>query len=239
MIRLADVSKTYRMGADEIRALGPVSLEIPAGQTVAVVGPSGSGKSTLLSVLGCLERPTTGSYVFADRDVGNLRETDLARLRREEFGFVFQRFHLVEELDVLSNVALPLVYRGWPARARREAALEALRRVGLADRAARRPSRLSGGEQQRVAIARALVGEPRVILADEPTGNLDSVTGELVFDLPVRLHSATAGRILIVATHNVHLSRRLDRIIALRDGQIADDQATSAVKRSSGETSPT
>ncbi len=239
MIRLTEIRKTYRAGADEIRALGPVSLEIPMGQSVAVVGPSGSGKSTLLSVLGCLERPTAGSYALDGRELGSLPETELARLRREEFGFVFQRFHLIEELDVAGNVSLPLLYRGWPARARREAALEALGRVGLASRASRRPSRLSGGEQQRVAIARALVGEPRVILADEPTGNLDSVTGGLVFDLLIQVHAAAKGRILIVVTHNAELARRLHRIVVLRDGQVAADEITRAGGAESRETSST
>ena len=209
------------------RVLGPLSLEVPAGRSLAVVGPSGSGKSTLLSIIGCLERPTSGGYYLQDQAVADLGEAELAKLRRERFGFVFQRFHLIPELSVLDNVSLPLLYQGASVRAgRREAAL-ALERVSLAAKARARPYQLSGGEQQRVAVARAAVSRPTILLADEPTGNLDSANGALVVELLLSLRRENPTGILVMVTHNLALARRLDSMVFLEDGILAEPPATT------------
>jgi len=192
-----------------------------------VVGPSGSGKSTLLSIIGCLERPTSGGYYLQDQPVADLGEAELAKLRRERFGFVFQRFHLIPELSVLDNVSLPLLYQGASVRTgRREAAL-ALERVSLATKARARPYQLSGGEQQRVAVARATVSRPTILLADEPTGNLDSANGALVVELLLSLQRESPTGILVMVTHNLALARRLDSMVFLEDGILADSHATA------------
>jgi putative ABC transport system ATP-binding protein len=204
-------------------ALSDVSLSIGEGEAVAIMGPSGSGKSTLLSVIGCLDQPTSGEYRLAGRSVAGLGDEDLSRIRNRNIGFVFQSFHLIPQLSVAENVETPLLYGGMDEAEARRRALEALGRVALAHRVHHRPSELSGGEAQRVAVARALVGSPRLILADEPTGNLDSATGEDVADLLESLHRE--GRTLVLVTHNEALARRARRVVRLRDGRIESEEA--------------
>ena len=218
MIELERLARTFEIGGEPVRALVDVSETIAAGEHVAIMGPSGSGKSTLLHLIGCLDRPTSGSYRFEGREVAGLSESELDRLRRERFGFVFQAFHLVARLDALANVELPLVFAGVERAERRHRARQALEQVGLASRAEHRPSELSGGERQRLAIARALAMEPRVLLADEPTGNLDSRSGGVVLDLLDRLHAG--GLTVLVVTHDPHVARRADRTVILSDGAI-------------------
>ena len=224
VIDLRGGRKTYRTGDLEFEALRGVDLRIEQGEYVAIVGPSGSGKSTLMNVLGCLDTLTTGTYRLAGNDVDELDETDLAAIRNEEIGFVFQQFHLLASLSALRNVELPLVYRGVPAAARRERALDALDRVGLADRTANRPNQLSGGQQQRVAVARALVGEPSLVLADEPTGNLDSRSTADVLDLFDDLHEQ--GRTIVLITHEHEVAQRARRVVRVLDGLVTADEPT-------------
>jgi putative ABC transport system ATP-binding protein len=221
LIELTDVVKTYRMGDVEVRALRGVSLNVDEGDFVAVMGPSGSGKSTLLNVLGCLDTPTLGAYFLAGRDVSRLGETALARVRNAEIGFVFQTFHLLPRATALANVELPLVYAGIAARARRRRALAALEEVGLADRVEHRPGELSGGQCQRVAIARALVTRPRVLLADEPTGNLDSESSREILELFDEIHRR--GNTLVLVTHDEEIARRAARVVWIRDGRVTSD----------------
>jgi len=226
VIDLRGGRKTYRTGDLEFEALRGVDLRIEQGEYVAIVGPSGSGKSTLMNVLGCLDTLTTGTYRLAGNDVDELDETDLAAIRNEEIGFVFQQFHLLASLSALRNVELPLVYRGVPAAARRERALDALDRVGLADRTANRPNQLSGGQQQRVAVARALVGEPSLVLADEPTGNLDSRSTADVLDLFDDLHEQ--GRTIVLITHEHEVAQRARRVVRVLDGLVPADEPSGA-----------
>ncbi|MBO9523880.1 MAG: ABC transporter ATP-binding protein [Nocardioidaceae bacterium] len=218
MISLDGVRKTYATGSLSVEALRGIDIRIDPGEYVAIVGPSGSGKSTLMHILGCLDVPTAGTYALAGRDVSDLAETDLARIRNEEIGFVFQQFNLLPDLTALRNVALPLVYAGVAGHDREQRARRALERVGLADRAAHRPGELSGGQQQRVAVARALVTEPSMILADEPTGNLDSVSSADVLALFRELHDA--GRTIVLITHEHEVAAQADRIITILDGQV-------------------
>ncbi len=218
MIELDHLSRTYEIGGEPVRALVEVSESIAAGEHVAIMGPSGSGKSTLLHLIGCLDRPTSGSYRFEGREVSELAEAELDRLRQERFGFIFQAFHLVPRLDGLANVELPMVFAGLPRAERHARAREALDAVGLAARASHRPSELSGGERQRLAIARALAMRPTVILADEPTGNLDSRSGNVVLDLLDALNDR--GLTLLVVTHDPRVARRADRTLILSDGVI-------------------
>jgi putative ABC transport system ATP-binding protein len=218
-VELTDLARHYRLGDETVRALDGVTLTIAYGEHVAVVGTSGSGKSTLLSILGCIDAPTAGRYVLDGEDVGSLSEGRLAEVRNRRIGFVFQSFHLLPRASATRNVELPLVYAGVPARERRERALEALDSVGLADRANHHPEQLSGGQRQRVAIARALVTRPAILLADEPTGNLDVRTGAEVLDLFDSLRSPE--RALIMVTHDSALARRALRLVALRDGKVA------------------
>ena len=222
VIELTGVGKTYRTGALEFEALREVELTIAAGEYVAVMGPSGSGKSTLMNLLGCLDTLTVGSYRLAGQDVGELDEVDLAEIRNRRIGFVFQQFHLLPSLTAWRNVELPLVYGRAPAAERRERALAALDRVGLADRVDHRPGELSGGQQQRVAVARALVGEPALILADEPTGNLDSTSTADVLGLFDELHAH--GRTIVLITHELEVAEHARRIVRVRDGRIASDR---------------
>jgi putative ABC transport system ATP-binding protein len=231
VIRLHAVTKTYQTGDEMVRALGTVDLLIAPGEAVAVVGPSGAGKSTLLSILGLLDRPTSGQYYLGETETGSLPEFERAVLRREHIGFVFQRFNLVEELNISQNVGLPLVYRGWSAAERRKAVDEILERVGLAAKSRARPSQLSGGQQQRVALARAVVGRPSIVLCDEPTGNLDSRTGEQILELLLALHRETPDRILVIVTHNLDVARQLDRVLVIQDGQIRRDGPAEEVLR--------
>ncbi|MFI2710107.1 ABC transporter ATP-binding protein [Micromonospora sp. NPDC018662] len=221
-IEAVDVSRSYELDGVSVSALRGVSLTIEQGEYVAVIGPSGSGKSTLMHLLGGLDRPSGGRLVIGGRDVATLTAPELATLRNETIGFVFQAFHLLARTSAVDNVALPLVYRGVGARQRRERAAAMLGRVGLGHRLHHRPNQLSGGEQQRVAIARALVTEPAVLLADEPTGNLDSVTGEAVLELLERLN-AESGVALVMVTHDQEVAARARRRIAVRDGLIRSD----------------
>ncbi|HHO81471.1 MAG TPA: ABC transporter ATP-binding protein [Bacillaceae bacterium] len=222
LIRLERVSKEYSMGEERVRALDGVTLEISRGDFVAVVGPSGSGKSTLMHILGCLDRPTSGRYELDGREVGHLSEAELARIRNEKIGFVFQQFYLLPRLTALENVELPLVYRGWPPGRRRERAKDVLARLGLEGRLYHFPNQLSGGQQQRVAIARALVGDPELVLADEPTGALDSRTGQEILEIFAALHAE--GRTIVLITHDMEVARRARRRIAIRDGRIVADE---------------
>ena len=218
MIELERLSRTFEIGGEPVHALVDVSESIAAGEHVAIMGPSGSGKSTLLHLIGCLDRPTSGSYQFEGREVAGLSESELDRLRRERFGFVFQAFHLVPRLNATANVELPMVFAGIERAERRRRARQALDAVGLVARAEHRPNELSGGERQRLAIARALAMEPKVLLADEPTGNLDSRSGGVVLDLLDRLHAG--GLTVLVVTHDPHVARRADRTVILSDGAI-------------------
>lgn len=219
MIGLEDIWRTYRVGGGELNALAGVTETIEAGDHVAIMGPSGSGKSTLLNIIGCLDRPTKGSYHLAGREVAGMDEDELARVRSETIGYVFQSFHLIERLNARGNVELPLVFAGVPAAERHERAHSALEVVGLAGRAGHRPSELSGGEQQRVALARATIQRPRVLLADEPTGNLDSASGNMVLELLEKLRAE--GLTLLVVTHDPAVARRSQRVLVLEDGRIA------------------
>ncbi|OFV88085.1 MAG: hypothetical protein A2V74_03135 [Acidobacteria bacterium RBG_16_70_10] len=218
LVALRDVERVYPRGASEIAALAGVSLEVREGEKLVIMGPSGSGKTTLLSILGCLDRPTRGEYRLEGRSVTSLDDDTLSRVRNRSIGFVFQSFHLIPQLTVVENVETPLVYGEVPPGEWRARALRALERVGLRARADHRPSELSGGEAQRAAIARAVVTEPRLILADEPTGNLDSVTGEQIARLLDELHAES--RTVVLVTHNEALARRARRMLRLRDGRI-------------------
>ena len=227
VIELVDVSKTYATGALEVRALQDVTLRITEGEFVAIVGPSGSGKSTLMHILGCLDTPTAGTFHLADEDVASLDEDRLADVRNRHIGFVFQQFNLLPYLSAWRNVELPLVYTGTDRSERRERALRALDQVGLADRADHKPGELSGGQQQRVAIARALVTEPALLLADEPTGNLDSVSTADVLDLLDALHRE--GRTIILITHEHDVAERADRIVEIHDGRVRPAEVADAL----------
>ena len=220
VIELEGVRKTYATGAIAVEALRGVDVRIRAGEYVAVVGPSGSGKSTLMHILGCLDVPSAGRYELSGRDVSDLGETELARIRNAEIGFVFQQFTLLPDLSALRNVALPLVYAGVGPHLREQRARRALERVGLSDRAEHRPGELSGGQQQRVAVARALVTEPSLILADEPTGNLDSVSSADVLGLFRELHEA--GRTIVLITHENEVADQAERVLTIRDGEITE-----------------
>ncbi len=219
MIEAVDVERSYELEGVSVSALRGVSLSINAGDYVAVVGPSGSGKSTLMHLLGALDRPTKGRLLIDGKDVATLSAPEMAKLRNETIGFVFQAFHLLPRTTALDNVALPLVYRGLGARERRARAAETLERVGLGHRTGHRPSQMSGGEQQRVAIARALVTEPKVLLADEPTGNLDTKTGQAVLELLETLNR-DSGVALVIVTHDLEVAARARTRVTMRDGVV-------------------
>ncbi|MFJ3490740.1 ABC transporter ATP-binding protein [Leifsonia aquatica] len=226
VIELTGARKMYRSGSIEFEALRGIDLLIHEGEYVAVMGPSGSGKSTIMNVLGCLDVLSEGAYRLGGQNVEDLDETELAAIRNQRIGFVFQQFNLLPSLSAQKNVELPLVYAGVPVEERRERSRASLERVGLGDRLQNRPGELSGGQQQRVAVARALVGEPTLILADEPTGNLDSVSTEDVLALFDELHEA--GRTIVLITHELEVAERARRIVRVRDGQILRDEVNAA-----------
>jgi putative ABC transport system ATP-binding protein len=220
LVEVRNVSKIYRLGGEEIRALDDVSLDIDAGQFMSIIGPSGSGKSTLMHILGCLDTPSQGTIRLDGVAIQDASSRELAGLRNRKIGFVFQFFNLLPRLSVLQNVELPMVYAGMPSSRRRERAFEALRMVELENRAKHRPSQLSGGQQQRAAIARALVNDPRIVFADEPTGNLDSHTGEVILELFKNL--STQGRTIILVTHDPEIAAVTPRRIEIRDGRVSE-----------------
>ncbi|HZL43442.1 MAG TPA: ABC transporter ATP-binding protein [Verrucomicrobiae bacterium] len=222
LIRLDKVSRRYQMGGEVVHALRQLSLEIQRGEYVAIMGPSGSGKSTLMNLIGCLDTPSSGQYELNGVQVGDMDDNQLAAIRNKEIGFVFQTFNLLARSDALRNVELPLVYAGIPSEERRQIALKALDNVGLTDRIHHKPNELSGGQRQRVAVARALVNQPSILLADEPTGNLDSKTGSEIMGLFEQLFRQ--GNTLIVVTHEEEIARMARRIIRLRDGLVASDE---------------
>jgi putative ABC transport system ATP-binding protein len=222
LIEVNRVKKIYQVGLERIEALAGVDLEIDNNEYIAIMGPSGSGKSTFMNILGCLDTPTEGSYSLGGRVVSDLNDDELARIRNEEIGFVFQTFNLLPRASAMQNVELPLIYGGVSREERRSRAFKALDEVGLTERAAHRPNELSGGQRQRVAIARALVNNPSIILADEPTGNLDSKTGEEIMSVLDEIHEA--GNTVVVVTHEEYIAEKAKRIIRLRDGKIESDQ---------------
>ncbi len=228
LLRLDNISKTYQMGAAEVRALQDIDLVVKRGERVSITGPSGSGKSTLLHVLGLLDKPTSGRLFLAGTDTTTLDDTALSRFRGLEIGFIFQAFHLVSSLNALENVMLPMMLYEVPMHEREERAHKAMERLGLGDRAHHHPSELSGGQRQRVAIARALVNDPAILLADEPTGNLDSHSGEEVMEIFDTLHKD--GRTLIVVTHDPGVARRSPRVVSIRDGRIVYDGGAEHLK---------
>jgi putative ABC transport system ATP-binding protein len=226
LIQTKELWKTYQMGTEEIHALQGVSIEIERGEYVAIMGPSGSGKSTLMNLIGCLDTPSKGSYLLNSKQVSEMNDDELARIRNEEIGFVFQTFNLLPRATALHNVELPLIYAGVSAKVRAERAAQALDKVELADRKSHRPNQLSGGQRQRVAIARALVNNPSILLADEPTGNLDSKTGVEIMSLFARLHEA--GNTIVLVTHEPEVAAHAHRSIHIRDGQVEKDVRRAA-----------
>ncbi|HFE53524.1 MAG TPA: ABC transporter ATP-binding protein [Bacteroidetes bacterium] len=222
LIELRNIVKIYEVGLEQVHALRGVSLAIDQNEYVAIMGPSGSGKSTLMNILGCLDTPTSGEYFLKGEKVSDLPDDKLAEIRNREIGFVFQTFNLLPRASALHNVELPLIYNGTPAARRRQMALDALARVGLADRVHHRPNELSGGQRQRVAIARALVNNPSLILADEPTGNLDTRTGEEIMAIFQELYEQ--GNTVVLVTHEEYIAEHTNRIIRIRDGKIESDE---------------
>ena len=220
ILELRNITKVYHLGGEEIRALDGVSLDIDGGEFISIIGPSGSGKSTLRHILGCLDTPSSGTIRLDGTEIQNATARELAQIRNQKIGFVFQFFNLLPKLNVLQNVELPMIYAGLSARERHQRAMEALRTVNLENRSKHRPLQLSGGQQQRVAIARALVNNPRLIFADEPTGNLDSHTGEMILDTFRQLHRE--GRTIIIVTHDPEIAAVTPRRIEIRDGKIAE-----------------
>jgi len=230
MIEIQDITKVYRLGDVEVRALDGVSCRVEPGDWVAIMGPSGSGKSTLMNIIGCLDQPTAGSYRLDDQEVARMNDDQLAAVRNRKIGFVFQTFNLLSRTSALANVELPLVYAG--VKDRRERAMAALERVGLGDRANHRPNELSGGQQQRVAIARALINEPSIILADEPTGNLDSRSGAEIMEILRQLHQQ--GLTIVMVTHDPDIANECERIVHIRDGQVTADEWLHGLARGNG-----
>ena len=227
VIRTVGLTRDYPMGGEVVRALRGVDLEIRRNEFVAVMGPSGSGKSTLMNLIGCLDTPSAGQYWLAGLEVSRMSDDELARVRNQQIGFVFQTFNLLPRASSLHNVELPLIYAGLKAKERRERAERSLAAVGLADRMGHKPAELSGGQRQRVAIARALVTEPSIILADEPTGNLDSTTSEEIMKVLEELHR-TRGQTIVMVTHEADIAKHAERVVTLHDGLISSDQLKAA-----------
>jgi putative ABC transport system ATP-binding protein len=226
LIETVDLWKTYHMGTEDVHALRGVSIQIERGEYVAIMGPSGSGKSTLMNLIGCLDTPSKGSYLLNGKQVSDMNDDELARIRNEEIGFVFQTFNLLPRATALHNVELPLIYAGASSRERAQRANQALDKVELGDRKTHRPNEMSGGQRQRVAIARALVNNPSILLADEPTGNLDSRTGIEIMALFARLHEA--GNTIVLVTHEPDVAAHAHRTISIRDGQVEKDVSRAA-----------
>ncbi|MGE5633081.1 MAG: ABC transporter ATP-binding protein [Caulobacteraceae bacterium] len=222
MIRISDMYKVYRMETVEVNALNGINLHISSHEFAAIVGPSGSGKSTLMNMIGCLDTPTSGSYYLDGLEVSKLRDDQLADIRNQKIGFIFQGFNLLQKLTAIENVELPLIYQGIGAKERYERSISALEKVGLADRVHHRPNELSGGQQQRVAIARALAGNPPIILADEPTGNLDSKSGAEIMKMMHKLHEG--GNTIVLITHDNEIAMQAKRVIRIQDGEITEDR---------------
>lgn len=231
IIKLTDITRTYKVGTELVRALRSVSLSVYKNEFVALMGPSGSGKSTLMNLLGCLDTPTSGQYILNNQDVSKLNDNELARIRNKEIGFVFQTFNLLPRSTALENVMLPQIYAGFSKAARLERATKVIESVGLADRSHHKPNELSGGQRQRVAIARALVNSPSIILADEPTGNLDSTTSYEIMEVLEQIHRA--GNTIILVTHEEDIARHAHRIIRLMDGQVSADYQNTDIISSS------
>ncbi len=225
LIEIDNITKVYEVGTQEVHALRGISMNIEDNEYLAIMGPSGSGKSTLMNVLGCLDTPTAGSYNFVNESIGEMSDDQLADIRNREIGFVFQTFNLLPRATALHNVELPMIYNGTPASQRKKMAKDALDRVGLSDRVTHRPNELSGGQRQRVAIARALVNNPKIILADEPTGNLDTRTGEEIMEVFEDLHDN--GNTIILVTHEEYIAEHTNRIVRLRDGKIERDESSN------------
>jgi putative ABC transport system ATP-binding protein len=221
IIKIKNMMKTYKLGGETVHALNDVSLEIQKGEFLAIIGPSGSGKSTLMNMLGCLDRPNKGTYHLDGKDIGKMDDNSLAAIRNQKIGFIFQNFNLLGKLSALENVELPLVYAGMSTRERRERALEGLEKVGLKDRAGHLPTQLSGGQQQRVAIARALVGQPAILLADEPTGALDSKTSKEILLLMKELNEL--GHTIILITHDLEIAKQAKRMVSIQDGELHEN----------------
>ena len=236
LIEISKLAKVYRMGVEEVRALDGVDLSVARGEYVAIMGPSGSGKSTLMNLIGCLDSPTGGSYVLNGKQVAGLTDAELAHVRNKEIGFVFQTFHLLPRTTALENVELPMTYARLPRQERIRRAKEALTKVGLGDRMNHQPNELSGGQRQRVAIARALVNEPSILLADEPTGNLDSRVSQEIMGLFAKLHEQ--GSTIVLVTHEEDIAEHAHRIVRLRDGRIVSDERGAGARASAGAATP-
>jgi putative ABC transport system ATP-binding protein len=221
IIQIKDLMKTYQLGGETVHALNKVSIEIEQGEFLAIIGPSGSGKSTLMNMLGCLDRPQSGTYLLDGKDISKMNDNHLATIRNKKIGFIFQNFNLLTKLTALENVELPLLYSGVPTKERRERALESLEKVGLKDRGGHLPTQLSGGQQQRVAIARALVGNPSILLADEPTGALDSKTSKEILLIMQELNEL--GHTIILITHDLAIAKKAKRMVSIQDGQLQEN----------------